>query len=67
MSCFSLFCFFFPLFYTAAPVRFWILTVPFSSAKKVKTLNILKEDKPKRNSEGKIVKAASYQSRGMHM
>lgn len=35
----------------------------YRSAKKIKTLNILKEGKAIRNSEGKIVKAASYQSR----
>lgn len=35
----------------------------YRSAKKVKQLNILKEGKPERNAEGKITKAASYQSR----
>lgn len=36
---------------------------PDSDAKKVKRLNILKEGKAQRNAEGKITKAASYQSR----
>ncbi|KAL2129455.1 hypothetical protein VTI74DRAFT_7795 [Chaetomium olivicolor] len=35
----------------------------YRSAKKIKTLNILKEGKAIRNKDGKIVKAASYQSR----
>ncbi|KAF3764357.1 hypothetical protein M406DRAFT_62438 [Cryphonectria parasitica EP155] len=35
----------------------------YRTAKKVKQLNILKEGKPQRNADGKIVKAASYQSR----
>lgn len=35
----------------------------YRTAKKVKQLNILKEGKPQRNADGKIIKAASYQSR----
>ncbi|KAL2271319.1 hypothetical protein VTJ83DRAFT_690 [Remersonia thermophila] len=35
----------------------------YRTAKKVKTLNMFKEAKPIRNKEGKIVKAASYQSK----
>lgn len=35
----------------------------YRSAKKIKTLNILKDGKPQRNAEGKITKAASFQSR----
>jgi nuclear GTP-binding protein len=35
----------------------------YRSAKKIKTLNMYKEGKAIRNKEGKIVKAASYQSR----
>ncbi|KAK0748306.1 NUC091 domain-containing protein [Apiosordaria backusii] len=35
----------------------------YRSAKKVKTLNILKEGKAIRNKDGKVVKAASFQSR----
>lgn len=35
----------------------------YRDAKKVKRLNILKEGKAQRNAEGKIIKAASYQSR----
>lgn len=34
-----------------------------SNAKKLKTLNMLKDGKAQRNAEGKITKAASYQSR----
>ncbi|KAF2192351.1 nucleolar GTP-binding protein 2 [Zopfia rhizophila CBS 207.26] len=34
----------------------------YRSAKKVKTLNMLKDGKPQRNADGKITKAASYQS-----
>ncbi|KAK3362550.1 NUC091 domain-containing protein [Lasiosphaeria hispida] len=37
----------------------------YRSAKKVKTLNILKEGKAVRNKEGKIVQAASFQSRAV--
>ncbi|KAK1767056.1 nucleolar GTP-binding protein [Phialemonium atrogriseum] len=37
----------------------------YRSAKQVKTMNILKEGKPIRNSKGKIVQAASYQSRDL--
>jgi nuclear GTP-binding protein len=39
------------------------LTPVFRSAKKVKALNMYKEGKAQRNADGKIVKAASYQSR----
>lgn len=35
----------------------------YRTAKKVKTLNMFKEGKPIRNKDGKIVKAASYQSK----
>ncbi|KAK4166708.1 putative nucleolar GTP-binding protein [Cladorrhinum sp. PSN259] len=35
----------------------------YRSAKKIKTLNVLKEGKAIRNKEGKVVKAASFQSR----
>lgn len=35
----------------------------FRNAKKLKTLNMLKDGKAQRNAEGKITKAASYQSR----
>lgn len=35
----------------------------YRSAKKIKTLNVLKEGKAIRNKDGKIVKAASFQSR----
>ncbi|KAK3396333.1 nucleolar GTP-binding protein 2 [Sordaria brevicollis] len=35
----------------------------YRSAKKIKALNVLKEGKAIRNKEGKVVKAASYQSR----
>ncbi|QUC23676.1 uncharacterized protein UV8b_07917 [Ustilaginoidea virens] len=35
----------------------------YRNAKKVKTLNMYKEGKAQRNAEGKIIKAASYQSR----
>ncbi|RYP73236.1 hypothetical protein DL769_004256 [Monosporascus sp. CRB-8-3] len=35
----------------------------YRNAKKIKTLNMRKDGKPQRNSEGKIVQAASYQSR----
>ena len=35
----------------------------YRSAKKIKTLNTFKEGKPQRNAEGKITKAASFQSR----
>lgn len=35
----------------------------YRSAKKIKTLNVLKEGKAIRNKEGKVVKAASYQSK----
>lgn len=35
----------------------------YRSAKKIKTLNILKEGRATRNKEGKIVQAASFQSR----
>jgi hypothetical protein len=35
----------------------------YRDAKKVKVLNRLKDGKPQRNAEGKITKAASYQSR----
>ncbi|KAF2452285.1 NUC091 domain-containing protein [Lineolata rhizophorae] len=35
----------------------------YRNSKKVKTLSILKEGKPQRNSTGKVTKAASYQSR----
>ncbi|KAL1878625.1 hypothetical protein VTK73DRAFT_7706 [Phialemonium thermophilum] len=35
----------------------------YRSAKKVKTLNMFKEGKAQRNSEGKIIKAAAYQSK----
>jgi len=36
-----------------------------SSAKKVKTLNMFKDGKATRNPDGKIIQAASYQSRGL--
>lgn len=39
------------------------LTLVFRSAKKVKALNMYNEGKAQRNADGKIVKAASYQSR----
>ncbi|PYI03746.1 NGP1NT-domain-containing protein [Aspergillus sclerotiicarbonarius CBS 121057] len=35
----------------------------YRDAKKLRTLNMLKDGKPQRNAEGKITKAASYQSR----
>ncbi|RYO86038.1 hypothetical protein DL766_003631 [Monosporascus sp. MC13-8B] len=35
----------------------------YRNAKKIKTLNMRKDGKPQRNFEGKIVQAASYQSR----
>ncbi|CAP60348.1 uncharacterized protein PODANS_1_6480 [Podospora anserina S mat+] len=35
----------------------------YRSAKKIKTLNVLKEGKAIRNKDGKIIKAASFQSR----
>jgi len=35
----------------------------YRDAKKVKVLNRLKDGKPQRNAEGKITKAASYQSK----
>lgn len=35
----------------------------YRSAKKIKTLNVLKEGRAIRNKEGKVVKAASYQSK----
>ena len=35
----------------------------YRSAKRVKQLNVFKEGKAQRNAEGKITKAASYQSR----
>ncbi|PSR81397.1 NUC091 domain-domain-containing protein [Coniella lustricola] len=35
----------------------------YRTAKKVKQLNILKEGKPERNADGKIIKAATFQSR----
>jgi nuclear GTP-binding protein len=35
----------------------------YRTAKKLKTLNMLKDGRPDRNAEGKITKAASYQSR----
>ena len=37
----------------------------YRSAKKVKTLNMFKEGKAQRNADGKITKAASYQSRDL--
>ena len=40
-----------------------MLTVFYSDAKKVKTLNMFKDGKAHRNAAGKITKAASYQSR----
>lgn len=41
-----------------------MLTI-LSNAKKVKTLNMFKDGKAQRNAEGKITKAASYQSRDL--
>ena len=35
----------------------------YRSGKRVKQLKVFKEGKPQRNADGKIVKAASYQSR----
>ncbi|GLB18493.1 GTPase required for pre-60S ribosomal subunit nuclear export and maturation [Aspergillus tubingensis] len=35
----------------------------YRDAKKLRTLNMLKDGKPQRNAEGKITRAASYQSR----
>ena len=35
----------------------------YRSAKKVKTLNMLKGQGPKRNKDGKIIQAAPYQSK----
>ncbi|GKZ35847.1 GTPase required for pre-60S ribosomal subunit nuclear export and maturation [Aspergillus brasiliensis] len=35
----------------------------YRDAKKLRTLNMLKDGKPQRNAEGKVTKAASYQSR----
>src|SRR5436190_1513857 len=35
----------------------------YSSAKKIKTLNMFKEGKTQRNAQGEIIKAAAYQSR----
>lgn len=40
-----------------------VLTGGYRNAKKLKTLNMLKDGKAQRNAEGKITKAASYQSR----
>ena len=41
----------------------WILISGFSTAKKVRTLNMLKGGAAQRNSQGRITKAASYRNR----
>lgn len=39
------------------------MSILYSNAKKLKTINMRKDGKPRRNAEGKITEAASYQSR----